>query len=83
MFISNIIIVIALIYLFSRRIFNPKIRYISLVSDYLALFLLISVVLSGIWMKHLDKVDIVKVKELAMGLAAFNPTIPDGIGSIF
>ncbi len=83
LFISNILIVLALIYLFSRRIFNPKIRYISLVSDYLALFLLISVVLSGIWMKHLDKVDIVKVKELAMGLAAFNPSVPDGIGSIF
>ena len=83
LFVSNILIVLALIYLFSRRIFNPKIRYISLVSDYLALFLLISVVLSGIWMKHLDKVDIVKVKELAMSLTAFNPTVPDGIGSIF
>ena len=83
LFISNILIVLALIYLFGRRIFNPQVRYISLVSDYLALFLLISVVLSGIWMKHLDKVDIVKVKELAMGLAAFNPTVPDGIGSIF
>ena len=83
LFVSNILIVLALIYLFSRRIFNPKVRYISLVSDYLALFLLISVVLSGIWMKHLDKVDIVKVKELAMSLTAFNPTVPDGIGSIF
>jgi len=83
LFISNILIVFALIYLFSRRIFNPQVRYISLVSDYLALFLLISVGLSGIWMKHLDKVDIVKVKELAMGLAAFNPSVPDGIGSIF
>ena len=83
LFISNIIIVIALIYLFSRRILNAKIRYISLVSDYLALFLLISVVLSGIWMRHLDKVDIIKVKELAMGLVSFNPTVPEGIGSIF
>ena len=83
LFISNIIIVIALIYLFSRRILNAKIRYISLVSDYLALSLLISVVLSGIWMRHLDKVDIIKVKELAMGLVSFNPTVPEGIGSIF
>jgi len=83
LFISNIIIVIALIYLFSRRIFNAKVRYISLVSDYLALFLLISVVLSGIWMRYLDKVDIIKVKELAMGIVSFNPTVPDGIGSIF
>jgi len=83
LFLSNILIVFGLIYLFSRRIFNPQVRYISLVSDYLALFLIISVVLSGIWMRHLDKVDIVKVKQLAMGIVSFNPTIPEGIGSIF
>ncbi len=83
LFISNILIVLALVYLFSRRILNAQVRYISLASDYLALFLLISVVLSGIWMRHLDKVDIIKVKELAMGILSFSPTIPDGIGSIF
>jgi nitrate reductase gamma subunit len=83
LFISNILIVLALFYLFGRRIINSQVRYISLVSDYLALFLLISVVLSGIWMRHLDKVDIIKVKELAMGLVSFSPTVPEGIGSIF
>ena len=83
LFISNILIVIALLYLFIRRIINSQVRYISLVSDYLALFIILSVVVSGFWMRHLDKVDIIKVKELAMGLVAFNPTIPEGIGSIF
>jgi nitrate reductase gamma subunit len=83
LFISNILIVLALLYLFSRRIFNSQVRYISLMSDYFALFLLISVVVSGIWMRHLDKVDIIKVKELAMGLVAFSPTVPEGISSIF
>jgi len=83
LFISNILIVLALLYLFSRRILNSQVRYISLVSDYFALFLLISVVVSGIWMRHLDKVDIIKVKELAMGLVAFSPTVPEGISSIF
>jgi nitrate reductase gamma subunit len=83
LFISNILIVLALLYLFGRRIINSQVRYISLVSDYFALFLILSVVVSGIWMRHLDKVDIVKVKELMMGLVAFNPTVPEGIGSIF
>jgi nitrate reductase gamma subunit len=83
LFISNIFIVLALLYLFSRRILNSQVRYISLVSDYFALFVLISVVVSGIWMRHLDKVDIIKVKELAMGLVAFSPTVPEGISSIF
>jgi len=83
LFISNILIVIALFYLFGRRIFNPQVRYISLFTDYFALFLLIAIVISGIWMRYLDKVDIIKVKELALGLVALNPTVPEGIGSIF
>ena len=82
-YISSILIVVALVYLFARRIFNPQVRYISLFTDYFALFLLIAVAVSGIWMRHLDKVDIVKVKELAMGLVAFSPVAPEGIGAIF
>ena len=83
LYISSILILVALIYLFGRRIFNPQVRYISLFTDYFALFLLITVVVSGIWMRHLDKVDIIKVKELAMGLVAFSPTVQEGIGVIF
>ena len=83
LYITNILIVIALAYLFGRRIINSKIRYISLVSDYFALFLLFGIVLSGIWMRYFDKVDVVKVKELSMGLVSFQPTTPEGIGSIF
>lgn len=82
-YISSILITIALLYLLGRRFFNPQVRYISLFTDYFALFLLIAVAVSGIWMRHLDKVDIVKVKELAMGLVSFSPVMPDGIGVIF
>jgi nitrate reductase gamma subunit len=82
-YISSILIVISLIYLFGRRILNPQVRYISLFTDYFALFLLIAIAVSGIWMRHLDKVDIVKVKELAMGLVSFSPVAPEGIGVIF
>lgn len=82
-YISSILIIIALLYLLGRRFLNPQVRYISLFTDYFALFLLIAVAVSGIWMRHLDKVDIVKVKELAMGLVSFSPTMPDGIGVIF
>jgi nitrate reductase gamma subunit len=77
------LILLALLYLLGRRILNPQVRYISLFTDYFALFLLIAIAVSGIWMRHLDKVDIIKVKELALGLVAFNPTAPEGIGVIF
>jgi nitrate reductase gamma subunit len=83
LYLTDIIIVGALLYLLGRRILNSQVRYISLVTDYFALFLIIAVALSGIWMRYIDKVDIVKVKELTMGLASFSPVVPDGIGSIF
>ena len=34
-------------------------------------------------MRYFTKVHIVGVKELAMGLVSFSPTIPEGVGSIF
>jgi nitrate reductase gamma subunit len=83
LYMSDVLILTALIYLLGRRFFNPQVRYISLFTDYFALFLLISVVVSGIWMRHLEKVDIIKVKELAMGLVSFSPTVQEGIGVIF
>ena len=82
-YLTDVFIVIALLYLFARRLYNPQVRYISLFTDYFALFLLMGVVFSGIWMRYLDKVDIIKVKELAIGLVMFSPTVPEGIGSIF
>ena len=34
-------------------------------------------------MRYFTKVDIVSVKELAVGLFSFNPVIPQGIGIMF
>ena len=70
-------------YLFLRRVFNQQVRYISLAADYFPLFLIIGVALSGILMRYFIKVDIVKVKELTMGLATLNVSVPEGIGVIF
>ena len=82
-YLTSLIILGALGYLLARRIIYPQIRYISLASDYFALFLLLGVVGSGIYMRHITKVDVVKVKELALGLTSFHFTVPEGIGVIF
>jgi len=58
-------------------------RYLSLPSDYFALFLLLGVVLSGISMRYLTKVDLVAVKELSLGLVTLRPVMPEGIGLPF
>jgi len=80
---SDVIIMAALIYLFLRRLTNPQIRYLSLPSDYFALLMLLSVVISGLLMRLFFKADLVKVKEWAMGMLSFHPTLPEGVGLLF
>lgn len=69
-------------YLLYRRFTNPQVRYISLVGDYFPLFLLLGIGLSGVWMRHLDKVDIAGVKEMMLGLFHFAPVVPEGISPL-
>lgn len=82
-YVTGIVIVAALGYLFVRRVWNPQLRYLSLPSDYFALFLLLGITLSGDLMRYVFKVDVVKAKELVMSLVSFQPAVPDGIGVIF
>jgi nitrate reductase gamma subunit len=82
-YLTSFILLGAVTYLFLRRVYIPQVRYISLMTDYFPLFLIIGIAITGILMRHIYKVDIVGVKELAMGLVAFKPVVPDGIGLIF
>jgi nitrate reductase gamma subunit len=81
--VTNILITVALLYLLFRRFFNAQVRYISLAADHFPLFLLLAVVLSGVYMRYFGKVDIIGVKELAMGLIGLHPVVPEGIGVAF
>ncbi|SBW10063.1 Hdr-like menaquinol oxidoreductase cytochrome b-like subunit [uncultured delta proteobacterium] len=83
LFQSDPVIVAALLFLFLRRLYDPKLRYISLLGDYFPLFLLLAVALSGISLRYWTKVDIASVKVLTMGLVTFSPTVPAGIGAAF
>jgi nitrate reductase gamma subunit len=83
LYVTDGIILMALGYLFLRRLFDAKLRYISLLSDYFALFLLLAIVISGIFMRYLDKTDLLSVKQLVLGLVHFRPEIPQGIGVVF
>ncbi|HSD63541.1 MAG TPA: respiratory nitrate reductase subunit gamma, partial [Ignavibacteriaceae bacterium] len=38
---------------------------------------------TGILMRYFYKVDLIKVKELVIGLFAFQPEIPEGVGVMF
>jgi nitrate reductase gamma subunit len=79
LFLSDLVIVLALAFLLGRRLLDPLVRYLSLPADYFALFLLLSVAVSGIVMRYLTRVDLVAVKELALGLVTLRPHLPGGL----
>jgi nitrate reductase gamma subunit len=81
--ISGVVLLVAVTFLFLRRIWIPQVKYISLGSDYFPLFLIFGIAFTGILMRYFTKVDIVGVKAFTMGLVTFKPHITKGVGSIF
>ncbi len=82
-YITDVFILAALIYLLLRRVAHSPMRYLSLPADYFALFLFLGVVSSGILMRSVYRVDLVKVKGLMVKIFSFQPVMPEGIGIIF
>ncbi|MBZ5564934.1 MAG: sulfate reduction electron transfer complex DsrMKJOP subunit DsrM [Acidobacteriia bacterium] len=83
LYITDVTIVAALLYLLLRRLRDPQVRYISLFADYFALFLILGLALSGVWMRYFARIDVVAVKQLAIGLVTFSPIVPREVTSLF
>lgn len=83
MMLSGVVLLAAVTFLFLRRLFIGRVRYISLASDYFPLMLIFGIAFSGLLMRYFTKADVVQAKTLAMGLVTFHPVIPDSIGAIF
>ena len=83
LYVTDVVIIVALLYLLQRRLADPQVRYISLLADYFALFLILGLALSGIWMRYFTRVDTVAIKQLAIGLVTFSPIVPKEVGSLF
>ena len=73
LYMTDAIILLAVTYLFLRRVFIPQVRYISLPADYFPLFLILGIIVSGILMRYFFKVNVAGVKMVALGLVRFNP----------
>jgi len=83
LYVTDVVIVLALGYLLQRRLRDPQVRYVSLFADYFPLFLLLGLVLTGVLMRYFIRIDTVAVKQLAMGLVTLSPVIPREVGAIF
>jgi nitrate reductase gamma subunit len=82
-YITDLLFLAAITFLFLRRVVIPQVRYISLPADYFPLFLIFAIASTGILMRYYYKVDLISVKELAIGLTQLHPVIPAGIGAMF
>jgi nitrate reductase gamma subunit len=82
-YLSGLVLLAAVTFLFLRRILIRHMKYISLASDYFPLLLIFGIAFTGIMMRYFTKIDVAAAKELTMGLVTFQPTIPQDIGAIF
>ena len=83
LYLTDMIILIALGYLFLRRVVSPQIRYISLAPDYFVILMILAIAATGILMRLVYKADLEKVKEWAMAMLRFHPRLPEGVGLLF
>ncbi len=83
LYLTDIVMLAALLYLLQRRLREPQIRFISLFTDYFALFLLLGIGISGVWMRYVTRVDAVAVKQLALSLTIFSPSLPKNLNAWF
>lgn len=83
LFLTGVLLLAALLFLLARRLFNERLRYMSLMNDYFPLFLLLGLVGSGMCLRYFSKTDIASVKVFIMGLVHFSPVVPQGISPMF
>ena len=82
-YITTVTLLVGVAYLLFRRISIPQVKYMSLTTDYFALLLILGIGLSGTFMRYFFRTDVEGVKELAMGLVAFQPVIPSTVSPLF
>lgn len=69
----GLLFIAPIVYLFIRRVWVDRTRFVSIFADYFVLILLFFIGLSGITMKYLIRPDLVAVKTFIIGLISFNP----------
>lgn len=69
----GLLFIMPIVYLFIRRVWVDRTRFISIFADYFVLILLFLIGLSGITMKYLIRPDLAAVKTFILGLTSFCP----------
>ncbi len=71
---SGFVLLAAVLFLLSRRVLNPQVKYISLAADYFPLLLIAGIAATGLWMRYYERVDVTAIKQITLGIVSFNWT---------
>ena len=83
LFLSGVLLLIGVSALYLRRVLIPQVRYISHGIDYVPLFLIAGIALTGILLRYVWPTDVVAVKSMTMGWVTMNPVLPVNISPLF
>jgi len=83
LYLSDMTLLAAAAFLLARRMVSVQLRYISQVSDYFALLLILAIAATGLWTRHIQPTDLEQVKALVMGWVSLSPVSPHGLGIVF
>lgn len=83
LYLTDIFLLTGVTMLFVRRVWNPQLRYISLVGDYFPLLVIGGIATTGILLRYWVKVDVAHVKDLMLSVFAFSPSLPEGLHPMF
>ncbi|ABB22934.1 sulfate reduction electron transfer complex DsrMKJOP subunit DsrM [Pelodictyon luteolum] len=82
-YMTDAIVLAAITYLVARRLRDAKMRIISLQTDFFPLFLIGGIVIFGMSMRYVAKVDVLAIKALMLNLASFSFDAPGAISPLF
>jgi nitrate reductase gamma subunit len=73
---AGYIIPLFVAFLLARRLLLDPVLYISILGDYFALFLLLTITVSGVLLQVFFRTYVIDVKDMILGLIHFQPRIP-------
>ena len=80
LYLTDVLLVVSVSFLFIRRVIIPHVKYISLAADYFPLYIILLIAVTGMLMRYYARVDVMEVKNLTMGLVSFSalsrPVLP-------
>jgi nitrate reductase gamma subunit len=70
---AGVIMLVGLLMLFLLRLVVDRTNYITVMTDYILLLLIIAIASTGLLLKHFFRTNVTSVKEFVLGIASFNP----------